>query len=246
MIRKGAPPAGGGADGGDAMRRLPLLLGLAILLVSTLPAAAARVTLGPGEDAYTLDLIAATPERSVVELQLNHFDLEALTIGGAPYTQVTLGKRPLHLERGLPALPTLRESLAIPDAGVMALRVLAVEYQEFAGIDVAPSKGNLLRTVDPALVEYSFSDFYASDGWCPAEAAKLETPYILRDTRGLVLELNPFQYSPATRTLRVATRLTVEVALAGGGGENLLDRRPAARVRDFEDLYARHYLNYTA
>ncbi len=226
------------------MRRLALLF-LMIVLVA-LPAGARQVLLGSGSEPFDLELLSATPERSVVELRLNHFDLETVSIDGGAWTEVALGKRALHLEAGLPALPTVRESLVIPDAGVMGLRVLGVEYTELAGIDVAPSKGNLLRTVDPALVAYTFADFYASDAWYPAAPAKLETPYILRDTRGLVLELNPFQYNPATHTLRVATRLTVEVSLAGGGGENILEQRPTARVQDFEQLYARHYLNYTA
>ena len=226
------------------MRRLALLVLLLVLVA--LPAGARQVLLGSGSEPYDLELLSATPERSVVELRLNHFDLEAVTIAGATWTEVALGKRALHLERGLPALPTLRESLLIPDDGVMGLRVLGVEYTELAGIDVAPSKGNILRTIDPALVDYAFADFYRTDGWYPAEPAKLETPYILRDTRGLVLELNPFQYNPATHTLRVATRLTVEVSQVGAGGENVLSERPAQRVSDFEQLYARHYLNYTA
>jgi hypothetical protein len=226
------------------MRRLALLF--LMLVLAAMPAEARQVLLGSGSGPFDLELLSASPERSVIELRLNHFDLETVAIDGAAWAQVALGARALHLEAGLPALPTVRESLVIPDAGVMGLRVLGVEYTELAGIDVAPSKGNLLRTVDPALVAYTFDDFYRTDGWYPAAPAKLETPYILRDTRGLVLELNPFQYNPATHTLRVATRLTVEVALAGAGGENLLEQRPTARVQDFEQLYARHYLNYSA
>ena len=80
----------------------------------------------------------------------------------------------------------------------MSLRVVDIETQSFAGYRVAPSKGHIKRSVDPALVKHSFADFYGEDAWYPASDAALGTPYILRDTRGLVLELNPFAYNPAT------------------------------------------------
>ena len=69
----------------------------------------------------------------MVELRLNHFDLEAVSIDGAAWTEVALGKLPLRLEAGLPALPTLRESIVIPDDGEMGLRVLGAEYTDLAG-----------------------------------------------------------------------------------------------------------------
>ena len=227
------------------MKRLPLLILMGLLLA--VPASAAqRIELGAGPDAYELQLIQSDLQRSVLRLDLNHFELEDLVIAGQRFQTLRLGKRALHHERGLPALPMIRESLLIPNDAAMAVRVLAADYVEFTDIAVAPSKGTILRSIDPALVRYVFDDFYNSDAWYPAAAALLDSPYIMRDTRGVVLELNPFQYNPATGILRVATSITVEVAATGPGSVNLLAERQAPRVQEFESIYARHYLNYAA
>ncbi len=227
------------------MKRLPLLTIIGLLMLSaSLAGAAQQIDLRPGDEAYSLQLIQSDLQRSVLRLELNHFNLDELRIDGADYVGVTLGSRSLHHERGLPALPRIRESLLIPDAAAMSARVTEISYREFKNIDVAPSKGTISRKVDPALVGYRFDDFYGQDAWFPAANAGLDSPYIMRDTRGQVLELNPFQYNPATHTLRVATSMTVEVTAEGVGGMNQLTSKPALRVDEFEQVYRRHYLNY--
>ncbi len=227
------------------MKRLPLLALMGLMMLSaSLAGAAQQIDLRPGDDAYSLQLIQSDLQRSVLRLELNHFALEDLRIDGADYSGITLRSRSLHHERGLPALPRIRESLLIPDDASMSVRVTEIQYREFKDIDVAPSKGTISRNTDPALISHVFDDFYRENAWFPAANAGLDSPYILRDTRGQVLELNPFQYNPATSTLRVATAMTVEVTATGPGRVNVLDRRPAKRLAEFESIYQRHYLNY--
>ena len=227
------------------MKRLPLLVLAALFLLSASTAfAGERIELNAGANAYDLQLLQSTPERTLLRLEINHFDLTDLEIDGRGYQAVTLGSRALHMERGLPALPTIRESLAIPDDAAMSLRIVETEYRRFKDLDIAPSKGNILRNVDPAMVAHSFDPFYAGDAWYPEHAALLDTPYIMRDTRGVVLEMNPFRYNPATSTLEVATSLTVEIVADGPGRVNVLTRKPATRVQEFEAMYSTHFLNH--
>ncbi|MBN2172326.1 MAG: hypothetical protein JW819_13485, partial [Candidatus Krumholzibacteriota bacterium] len=227
------------------MKRLPMSVLILLLLAG--PALAARqVDLAPGDAPFTLRVLESDLDRTVLRLDLNHFTMDEVAIQGRAWTTLDLGRRAHRLERGLPDLPVLRESLLIPDDARMALRVLETEYRDFPRVDVAPAKGNFTRNIDPDLVAYTFDDFYGRDAWYPDRVASLGEPYIMRDTRGVVVEINPFRYNPATRTLRVLTGLTVEVAAAGTGAVNVLDRRPAARSAAFEALYEQHYLNYAA
>ena len=226
------------------MKRLPLLLLAALLLLSTSPAfAGQRIELSANADAFDIQVLQSTPERTLLRLEIHHFDLNDVEIDGRGYQAVTLGSRALHMERGLPALPTIRESLRIPDDAAMTLRVIDSETRSFAGLDVAPSKGNILRNVDPEMVSYAFDPFYSGDAWYPERTANLDTPYIMRDTRGVVLAMNPFRYHPATSTLEVTTSLTVEVFADGPGRVNVLTHKPAAPVQEFESIYSTHYLN---
>ena len=213
------------------MKRMPWLIATLALLATPL-AAAERVELAPGEDAYTLRLLQSDRQHTVLRLDLLHFDVETVSIAGEEYARLALGRRALLQEKGMPALPVIRESLLIPDDAAMQLRILDAEYREFEGMAIAPSKGNLSRQLDPAQVPYEFADFYGEDAWYPAANAALDRPYIMRD--------------PARQTLRVCTSITVSVGAAGPGLENVLTSRPAARTTEFEKVYARHYLNYAA
>ncbi len=218
---------------------------LVILAVS--PAAAIqRFDFAPGREACALEAPYSDLQRTTLEFSLNSFRLDEVQIEGRQYSVVELDRRPVWKQRGYPALPTVRQSILIPEAAEMAVRVIDLEYQDIPGIDVAPSKGPLLRSIDPAQVPYEFADFYGQDAWFPRQVANLGRPYILRDVRGIVVEINPFQFNPTSHTLRVYTRVTVEVTAIGPGKVNVLDRKPASPVAPFEQIYARHFLNYDA
>ncbi len=225
------------------MRKVSLFVALIALFAGS-ALAGQQIVLQDGGNQFDIQVLQSDANRTVIHYDVNRFDLESVFIGGVEYSTVTLGSRAKSLEAGLPSLPTLRESIAIPNDRAMGLRVIDAEYVDLAGIDVAPSKGSLTRNVDPALVRHSFADFYRGDQWYPAELAELDAPYIMRDTRGLVVEVNPFRYNAASSTLRVYTSITVEITAEGPGQVNVLESSPAERVAEFEKIYDRHFLNY--
>jgi hypothetical protein len=126
----------------------------------------------------------------------------------------------------------------------MAIEVVASEYRDYPGVRIAPSKGPITRDILPSTVPYEFSGVYQQNAWYPANTAGLGDPYILRDERGVVVEVNPFQWNAVTQTLRVYTSMTVVVKVVGEDGSNALVSRPDHRVTEFEKIYARHFLNY--
>ncbi|MFN6086302.1 MAG: C25 family cysteine peptidase, partial [Fluviicola sp.] len=84
-------------------------------------------------------------------------------------------------------------------------------YQEFTNILVAPSKGNLKRNVDPSQVPFSFNAVYTQNSNYPASAAKAFDPFIFRASRGMTIQVAPYQYNPVTKTLRVYSDIQVTV-----------------------------------
>ena len=81
----------------------------------------------------------------------------------------------------------------------------------------------------------------------PGPLATLGEPYILRDHRGIVVCVNPFQYNPVRRALRVYTAMTVEVVNLGPGLVNVLsDTAPSRELSlAFHQLYKHQFLNYS-
>ena len=135
----------------------------------------------------------------------------------------------------------------VDDRGEMAVRVVEAEYMDFGNIEVAPSKGDFPRTIDPSTVPYTYGDCYSRDAFFPGKDVELREPYIIRDFRGQNVVFYPFQYNAASKTLRVYYNVTVEVYKTGENGHNELQgsRRGGAKINsDFDDIYLRHFVNY--
>ncbi len=194
----------------------------------------------------SVQVLDNTGSRILLNYQIPGYEKEALFINGEEFNFIGLAGESRLWVKGYPELPRLCRSVVIPDNALMAATVLRSEYRDIPNIKIAPSKGHLLRTVDPASVPYEFAEVYQQDAWYPQEIVTLRDPYILRDVRGQVVEINAFQYNPARQVLRVYTNLTVQITSAGVGGENVLMRSRALTHLDptFKAIYGRHFLNF--
>lgn len=152
------------------------------------------------------------------------------------------------LKLGAPDVPVFASSLIIPDLSKMKVEVISAQYQDFEGVLLAPSKGNLDRTINPADVPFTFGPVYQENNFYPGELSKLRDPYIVRDYRGQTLLFQPVQYNPVSKVLRVYYDLVVEVTEAGAALINPLVRNQQDRKmnRQFEAIYNRHFLNAQA
>ncbi|MCK4302909.1 MAG: right-handed parallel beta-helix repeat-containing protein, partial [Candidatus Eisenbacteria sp.] len=159
---------------------------------------------------------------------------------------ILLGREGVQQEKGLPAIPDVCRSVIVPDDRAMSVSVISESHIDLPSMPIAPSKGPLPPGIDPSTVPYIFDPFYDSEAVYPPTAAEGHDPYILRDFRGMVVDANVFQYAPSTNTLRVYTRMLVEVTLIGPGSVNVLDRsRPLDRMDpEFAKLYDTHFLNF--
>jgi gingipain R len=182
--------------------------------------------------------------RIVVDYRFGDYESRRVGIDGTEHEEIFFAGEPVNLDAGAPALPHVSRSLVIPDDARMTLRVLASDYREIF-TKIAPSKGNLLRSVDPDDVPYEFGQAYRTNAFYPGPLATLGTAYVLRDLRGIVVRINPFQYNPVTGVLRVYESVTVEVKADGPGRTNVLNRslQPERPSRAFRQIFGSHFLN---
>ena len=149
------------------------------------------------------------------------------------------------LEVGMPDLPQLSFSLAIPDNAEMKAEVIASEYSDF-NFPIAPSKGNLIRNMNPDLIPYSYSQQYAVDAFYPNELTLMRDPYILRDFRGQTFVVRPFAYNPVTKVLRVYYSIKIKISATGKTSTiNVLNHTNPTNTVDptFASIYKTHFLN---
>ncbi len=222
-----------------------LLLALAFGFAGT--AFAAWISLGQPEGSRVeTRVLESSPQRVVVEYTIPGFYADPVVIDGSTYYRISLPHEPKMLQVGMPELPHVARSVIVSDVDRMEVHLLDSETQEFSGLPVVPSKGSLLRTVDPATVAYTFGSAYGTDRWFPDATVSGGEPYVMRDYRGMAIDASPFQTRGSDGTLRVARRMVIEAVATGPSMTNVIRRSgPPTKVVDaFASIYANHFINY--
>lgn len=149
------------------------------------------------------------------------------------------------LKQGAPDLQKLTTSIIIPDHANTSITVVSSSFVEQSNIEIAPSKGNLKRTIDPSAVPFEKGEVYNIDAFFPSSLASLGEPYIFRDYRGQAVTINPFQYNPVTKTLRVYKEITVKIVVTDNNAPGFDRAQPLAKInREFDKVYSSHFINY--
>jgi hypothetical protein len=196
-----------------------------------------------------IKLLSSDIETTKLEMITAGFWKENVRIvNGIPEIKVFTENTTPMLVKGAPDLEKLTVSVIIPDRARMVVSITEEEFIDIPGIHIVPSKGNLMRDINPEDVPFEYGREYLTDAFYPGVTAELRTPHIIRDVRGQVVVIYPFRYNPVRKTLRFYTRLVVEVKTAGEDGENVLNirREEGKTVRGFEGIYQRNFLNYDA
>jgi len=185
---------------------------------------------------------------TTLEFTLPAYTIDNIIVDGNVYDQIKIPGAVTYLEKGLPELPRLYQSIIISDDGEYSYQILSAVYETLAVNTVLPSKGNLTRDIDPAQVPYEFDVFYEEDRYFPDHNINISEPFILRDFRGLTVHLNPFQFNPALNQLIVCKNMQVRIFRTGPGGLNLKfrDNNAVLVTREFKDLYENFFLNFYA
>jgi len=192
-----------------------------------------------------LTLVSEREGETVLELTIPGYFAEEVEVEGKPYAYFTLEGCANMMEKGSPSLPFIAADLAIGDSGEVSVSVKEEESGIVEVKDYLPSKGHFTRNMDPETIPYSFSEVYAAGGFFPPDPVDAETPFILRNIRGVNLKFTPFQYDPVSGKMKIISRLLVTVRTTGGDGENILSRKMKVREsREFIDIYRERFLNF--
>ncbi len=191
-------------------------------------------------------LVASTENQITVNMQVPGFYTFEVTTPHGEANIISVPRTVSTAAAGEPNLPMIAVPAIIGDQQHYNIRLIDAQYTDFQ-MEVAPSKGDFPRSVNPDDVPYTYGEAYSTDAFFPAQNVGLYDPYILRDFRGQNMVFYPFAYNPVTHTLRVYYNMTVEMYSDGQLGENTLSRR-STEVRmdpEFGALYQNHFINYS-
>jgi hypothetical protein len=187
--------------------------------------------------------VQSSGDTTTIHYTLGAFSTTPVMISGKQYLQIALGQEASNLVAGEPDLPLISRSIIIPNDATMTIHVIDSSYEEYTKILIAPSKGNLPRTIDPANVPYEFGDVYTQNTWYPTSLAELQEPYYLRDFRGQVVTIHPFQYNTVDATLRFYNDITVEISPTTHVDMQCVSQQKHLD-NDFLPIYERHFINF--
>lgn len=223
---------------GGLMRRVFLVF---VFISLALCVFAETVVLTPGENGARA--LSSTASEIVLEFQISSFERESVSINNQDYSLIRLPGEGISLDAGLPELPVLNRSVIIDDQAKMRAEIYDLQYQDIE-LRIAPSKGNLMRNQEPALVPWTFGAVYQEDEYYPRLQVELSEPYIYRDFRGITVKTNPFAYNPARGILRVYTSYKVRLVPDGQDTINTFNSTRGEILREFATAYEHHFLNW--
>ena len=228
---------------------LSLLLAAALSLFAQQAAPQWNRVLSNTPESYRIQLVSSTEQSIQVNIQVPGFYTANVTTPRGEAKIITLPKAVSTAHAGEPDMPMTGIPVLIGDKARMSIRIVDAQYRDFEGIEVAPSKGDFPRTINPEDVPYTYGTCYSEDAFFPASNIGLYEPYIIRDFRGQNMVVYPFAYNPASKTLRVYYNMTVEMYKVDDHGSNTIESRRSNVVKmdpDFKSVYQRHFINYEA
>ena len=183
-----------------------------------------------------------------LRFELGEYQFKTIQTSRGPEIQVvSKGGTPI-LKAGSPDLPKFSRSVIIPDLASYQVDIVSSNSTEIENIQIAPSKGNLIRNIDPSSVAFNQGAIYQSNAWFPENNSDLRTPHILADFRGQTVVFYPFQYNPVSHTLKITNQIEVVLrANPNATPDNPYIRSTTSSIRKSnEGLYSNHFLNYSS
>ena len=191
-------------------------------------------------------LVSSSEEEIVIDVKVGGFFQSAVKTQRGNQMVISGKDMASMLVAGAPDLPMYPISMIIGNTAEMKVSVVESSYVDFENIEVAPSKGNFSREINPENVPYTYGDVYQQDDFYPAQPAALDNPYILRDFRGQNVMVYPYAYNPVTKTLRVYTdlRLSVKKVSDNGLNQKVAIRRSNVVSPEMKASYERRFINF--
>ncbi|MCD4796609.1 MAG: DUF1573 domain-containing protein [Candidatus Cloacimonetes bacterium] len=174
---------------------------------------------------------------------LNGYELNGISENNENYQKVSYPDESNFIEVGKPDLPRFTRIIAVPNQGVVSYEISFIEDEYIPNITIYP-KQPLKIDGQPNIYKFTKNeDFYSGNEIFPAQIVEITEPAILRNIRIVTVSINPFQYNPETKEIRIIKNIdiVINVEEQGGGNTKSQDRKIS---RAYEPLYRSMILNY--
>lgn len=164
------------------------------------------------QDAASCRLTSGSQQRNSFSWNLEGVTLKKIQTPQGAFTQCTFQNSHYLLEQGMPEVPiyTMMHRLPAGMEGEIVMHDVVIKEIQLDA-PLTPSKGNLSRLVDPAVVPYMKGSTYEENHWFPKSIIRLGTPFIMHGAHGVPVHIQPVLYHPKTNTLQIVVQVDFEI-----------------------------------
>jgi len=221
------------------MKRTTFLV-LLCLLASLSFATATNTTANSLNSAFTLG--AKNTNSMEVGFHLPQYNVSEESVNGASYQKINLPRGGTLMQEGMPELPTVSTTIAIPAHGAVSIEVLSSEQEVINNFTPYPLQRD--ESPDSPKGFMINQEYYSNGSSYPEAAVEYSDPMILRDFRVIVVQVNPFSYNPQTGALTVHRNINFRVNYSNTPGINELPGEPLSLSPSFTNIYESTILNF--
>jgi propeptide_C25 len=146
-----------------------------------------------------VNYLYAGHDSTVLEVEFPSVRFETLEVQGQRSLLPYMPEGIYRQEASDPDLPNYALPMLMQPGQTASVRILSMELDTVPGVLIAPSRGMLIRTVDPSTVVRTFGPSYTNDGLFPTQSVEFAAPYWQGTNYGRSLQLYPLQYNPVKR-----------------------------------------------
>lgn len=196
----------------------------------------------PTQRTSAFEITSKSTDHTDITFTLPQFEIKEVEVAGQTYHRVMLAEAGSTMESGLPELPTLSMTLAIPRQGSVNVEALGHEQNLITQFNAYPLQQGQEYESPKSFVKNA--DYYASGSIYPQAAVEYGDPVILRDFRIVNIQVNPFSYDPQTQELIVRQSIDLRVNFTPEPGINEMEGELLSVSPAFANIYESMILNF--
>ncbi len=181
-----------------------------------------------------------------LDFDLNNYKVEQITKNGVTYSTINFENSVTTKKKGFAELPFIHAAIQLSNTRNITTEIIVNDYVEYQlRYPLLPSRGTIYRDQDPSSIPYEIANESLVDKFYPENIAEAMEPFIIRDVRGTIVYVYPFQYNAEKNTLRVYENITVKLTENNSTPVNPIYNAPQRITKAMNSLYRTVFINYT-
>ncbi|RLD49371.1 MAG: hypothetical protein DRI94_11290, partial [Bacteroidetes bacterium] len=161
------------------------------------------------------------------------------------YNFIHINKFAQMSQIGAPALPVNTDIIAMPKGSVPKITIISKEFYEYSGYMIHPALKPAVGVAGEPEPKFEIdSVLYHTDAFFPEDISKVRNIQYSRGTPLVYVSINPVQFNPVTKTIRVYTNIKYRIDFEGG--TKSFEDIALSNSKHYTDMLKSNVLNYSS